>query len=122
MNFATPLSSPPQRMDGSFSETPLHKRQRLFSPESSEDDSLRPTRLATCLFSPSSTGSPDSNHDSDDSVLRSCKDVMTVSPPRLERLQLFDYPRTPLSIARSSGVRMHTPSKSMQRPMKSLHR
>lgn len=117
MNFATPLTSPPRQLDNSFSETPLNKRQRLFSPQSSEEeDSFRPSRLVTSLFSPASTGSPESNQDSDDSLLKGTNDVMVVSPPRLERLQLFDYPRTPLSIARSSGVRMNTPSKSMQRP------
>ena len=31
-------------------------------------------------------------------------DVMMCSPPRIERLQLFDSPRTPGSIARSSGI------------------
>jgi len=30
--------------------------------------------------------------------------AMGCSPPRMERLQLFDYPRTPLSIARSCGL------------------
>lgn len=35
---------------------------------------------------------------------------MMVSPPRLERLQLLDYPRTPLSIARSSGLHLQVPS------------
>ena len=30
-------------------------------------------------------------------------DIMMTSPPRLERLQLLDYPCTPLSIVRSSG-------------------
>ena len=38
------------------------------------------------------------------------EDVMMNSPPRLERLQLLDYPRTPLSIARSSGLQVPLPT------------
>ncbi len=122
MNFATPQSTPPKYMDSSFCETPLHKRQRLFSPQSPEDllSTFRPTSLFS-QDSPSSHGSPNTSCDSVDSLLKDPpNDSLMVSPPRLERLQLFDYPRTPLSIARSSGVQVQTPGKSVQRPTKSL--
>ncbi len=31
-------------------------------------------------------------------------DVMITSPPRLERLRLFDFPCTPASLAKSAGL------------------
>ena len=45
-------------------------------------------------------------------------DIMMCSLPRIERLQLFDYPRTPASIARSSGMHLSATSQSKLRTSK----
>lgn len=124
MSFATPDSSPPRRatvhLNNSFCETPpLNKKQRLLSPSPQTPDKSLCNFRPTSLFSQDSPSpnnlSFNSSSESIDSVLKDStksngqdddSDVMMLSPPRLERLQLFDYPRTPLSIARSSGLQV----------------
>lgn len=102
-------------------ETPPHllKRQRLFSPSSpSTPDKFLARYRSPVRPSPSLRLFLDSSCDSltalnelaalEEANQRnnSSQDVMVLSPPRLERLQLLDYPCTPLSIARSSGIQV----------------
>lgn len=126
MNFATPNPSPSKRAAAQGSNvTPVTKKQRMFSPTSPKtpdkfSTEFRPSNIFARLppagdsfntsidsmnCSLSNTGSPVLS-DCNDSQIRvvGSGDVIICSPPRIERLQLFDYPRTPASIARSSGV------------------
>lgn len=137
MKFATPNPSPSKRTavrQGSC-VTPLNKKQRLFSPTSPGTSDKFDTRFRPSnLFSqPSPSDSFDTSIDSmncslgcsdsqthrdtansqDDGVVSD--DVMMCSPPRIERLQLFDYPRTPASIARSSGIHVAAHNQSQSR-------
>ena len=124
-SYFTPNPSPAKRPISRLSMAtppPLLKRQRLFSPSSPGT----PGKFLACYRSPARPSpSPrlflDSSCDSltaldelasleeaskrNSSSSNGC-DVMIVSPPRLERLQLWDYPCTPLSIARSSGLQV----------------
>ena len=104
--------------------TPLTKKQRLFSPTSPRTPDKSRFHPSSLFSQPSpsdsladtstdkincSVGSGDIQASSGNAVYQSypavdSEDVMMCSPPRIERLQLFDYPRTPISIARSSGI------------------
>lgn len=120
MKFATPNPSPSKRTSAHQSSygTPHSKKQRLFSPTSpSTPDKFNTGFHPSNLFSRVSPGLSDSFDTSMDCMNGSLgntthpvtkeicgDDVMMCSPPRIERLQLFDSPRTPASIARSSGI------------------
>ena len=111
--------------------TPHCKKQRLFSPTSPStpdefDTKFHPSNLfshpSPCL-SDSFDTSVDSMNGSlghshcpipEESYGMEPGDVMMRSPPRIERLQLFDSPRTPASIARSSGI--HVSANSQNQP------
>ena len=105
MSFATPYSSPTKHqasfnsVDSMCESPPPLKQQRLFSPSPTMSQSrsrgFSSIRQPTALFS-SSASPTDQGFESDDSFL--------ASPPKIERLQLFDYPCTPMSIMKSSGV------------------
>ena len=136
MKFATPNPSPSKRAaarQGS-NVTPLTKKQRLFSPTSpGTPDKFGTSFRPSNLFSYASPPPGESFNNSVDSMNCSlgdhdCQvpsaiansqccptdsnDVMMCSPPRIERLQLFDYPRTPASIARSSGMHVSSGNQS----------
>ena len=129
MRFATPNPSPSKRTCARQSSygTPHSKKQRLFSPTSPSTpdkfntEGFHPSNLFSRL-SPSLSDSFDTSMDSMNSSLGntthsvakevSGSDVMMCSPPRIERLQLFDSPRTPGSIARSSGIHVAPPTQN----------
>ena len=131
MRFATPNQSPSKQTCARQSSygTPHSKKQRLFSPISPSTpdkfntDGFHPSNLFSRL-SPSLSDSFDTSMDSMNNTnslgntthpvaKEVCgSDVMMCSPPRIERLQLFDSPRTPGSIARSSGIHMALPTQN----------
>lgn len=118
--FFTPNTSPSKRPAPvcliALCETPppLHKRQRLFSPSSpATPDKFpayfrSPVRPSPISPRPTLDSSVDSMTALNEMAAHEVcsNDVMVTSPPRLERLRLLDYPRTPLSIARSSGLQV----------------
>ena len=103
MSFATPHSSPSRptalkSMDSSFCDSPPLKQQRLFSPSpGTPTKTLPPFRHIGASLSHAQSPLRDSTNTSGD-------DVMMCSPPKIERLQLFDSPQTPMSIAKNSGL------------------
>ena len=117
-SLLTPNTSPTKR---GCHETPppLLKRQRLFSPSSPATPDKFPAHFHSPAH-PSRSPRPflDSSCDSITALNEMAtyeadsNDIMMLSPPRLERLQLLDYPRTPLSIARSSGLQFPSASDS----------
>ena len=124
--FITPNPSPSKCLAVSGVETPppCLKKQRLFSPSSpvtpdkfpaSFQSPTRPSQtISPRLFLDSSCDSLTALNEMDYSSEMGKSDIMITSPPRLERLQLLDYPRTPLSIARSSGLQMASNSSDIQ--------
>ena len=142
MKFATPNPSPSKRAAARQIShvTPLTKKQRLFSPNSprtpdkfnsrfrppgpfsqpspSINDSLADTSMNSSLGA-GDGGVSGSNTVSQSQVIDS-EDVMMCSPPRIERLQLFDYPRTPISIARSSGIHVADSKLRANRPQRGM--
>ena len=111
--FLTPNPSPCKRPPGCQISTPpqLLKRQRLFSPSSP----VTPDKFPVNFHSPARPSPRPFLDTSCDSLTAlnemaahdsSRDDIMMTSPPRIERLQLLDYPCTPLSIARSSGMQV----------------
>lgn len=136
MKFATPNPSPSKlpAVRQCSNVTPLIKKQRLFSPTSPTlTDEFGSTIHPCNLFSHPSPSPSDSFSNSIDSMNCSldnndCQvssditnsqgcpvdsdDVLKCSPPCIERLQLFDYPRTPASIARCSGVHVSVSNQS----------
>ena len=113
MKFATPNPSPSKqtaRYQSSYG-TPHSKKQRLFSPTSLRtpdkfDVNFHPSYLSPSLDNTSMDGVNGNLSSSTRLISKGicgC-DVMMCSPPRIERLKLFDSPRTPGSIARSSGI------------------
>lgn len=119
--FTTPNPSPTKRCQVSLCDTPppLLKRQRLFSPSSPATPDKFPVDFQSPVR-PSPRPSLDSSCDSVTAMNimgahqngsstdgnGGSSDVMITSPPRLERLQLLDYPCTPLSIVRTSGLQV----------------
>lgn len=108
----TPNPSPSKRPPLHVSTPPqLLKRQRLFSPSSPVTQDKYPVIFHSPVR-PSPRPFLDTSCDSltalNEMAARdaSRNDIMVISPPRLERLQLLDYPCTPLSIARSSGLQV----------------
>ena len=108
MSFATPYSSPSKHqasfdsVDSMCESPPPLKQQRLLSPSpntpsksQSRSRGFSSIRQSSALFS-SCTSPTNDSAESDDSFL--------TSPPKIERLQLFDYPCTPMSIMKSSGL------------------
>lgn len=120
----TPYPSPTKRPTVSqvpLCETPppLLKRQRLFSPSSPATPDKFPLNFQSPIRPSPRSFLLDSSSDSLTALNEMAVhqgnngyDVMMTSPPRLERLQLLDYPRTPLSIARSSGLQVPASSSS----------
>ena len=125
--FATPCTSPSKRPSSYHNSSldtppPMFKKQRLFSPSSPKtpDNKLSSPfhrSKVLCRRSPSPcnfsfNSSTDSyngeamGHVNESGCGMDSDDIMVCSPPKEERLQLFDYPRTPLSIVRSSGLQM----------------
>ena len=111
--FLTPNPSPSKRPSAHQISTPpqLLKRQRLFSPSSP----VTPDKFPVNFHSPARPSPRPFLDTSCDSLTAlnelavndaSRDDIMMMSPPRIERLQLLDYPCTPLSIARSSGMQV----------------
>ena len=121
MKFATPNPSPSKQTSACQSScgTPHSKKQRLFSPTSPStpdkfNTNFHPSNLFSRISPSHLSDSFDTSMDSMNGSLGSTThpitkeicggDIMMCSPPRIERLQLFDSPRTPASIARSSGI------------------
>lgn len=105
MSFATPSSSPSRRtslklLDSSLCDSPPLKQQRLFSPSPSTPNKTSPQ----FSHNKDSLHSLTARRPLRDSNNTSNNDIMMCSPPKLERLQLFDSPQTPMSIAKSSGL------------------
>lgn len=111
MSFATPYHSPSRShqsalpFNDSMSDSPPLKQQRLFSPSPSPSTPEKP-RPRRPLTNPFSLPSP--SYALYNSPLRDAtngrNDIMMTSPPRIERLQLFDYPCTPVSLAKQCGM------------------
>ncbi len=97
---------------GNSTSPPLMKKQRLFSPSSPTTPDKFPAHFRSPMrpsLSPAicldfSCDSPSSQTEMVAKGDSSSDSSMICSPPRIERLQLYDYPRTPLSIARSCGL------------------
>lgn len=113
-SLLTPNPSPSKHLQVPLCETPppMLKRQRLFSPSSP----VTPDKFPVNFHSPARPSPRPFLDSSCDSLTAlnematydaNSNDIMMTSPPRIERLQLLDYPCTPLSIARSSGL--HVP-------------
>lgn len=118
MSFATPSTSPSKRLashHNSSLETPppIFKKQRLFSPDTPDTKSRSskiwshqsPSPCSFSLDSSTESNNEEAVRDEEGGYVHS-DDVMMCSPPKIERLQLFDYPRTPLSIVKSLGLQM----------------
>ena len=110
ISFATPRHSPHHNSfssmeSSSMCESPPLKQPRLFTPPPpSPTRKQHQTSHNSPLnfeLSPTPTN-PTPGHYADSANRNG--DVMMTSPPRLERLQLFDYPATPQTLARGSGV------------------
>ena len=110
-SFATPRHSPRHNSfssteSSSMCESPPLKQPRLFTPPPhSPARKQRQCSINSPLnFELSPTPqNPTSAPFIADSTDKN-GDVMVTSPPRLERLQLFDYPATPITLARGSGI------------------
>lgn len=125
-SYLTPNHSPSKRpiwhvsLCESTPPRPILKKQRLFSPSSPATPDEFPASFCSPIH-PSASPRPflDSSCDSltglNEMAAYKSNDVMVTSPPRLERLQLLDYPRTPLSIARSSGLQVPSSSENSPR-------
>ena len=105
MSFATPSSSPSRRaslklLDSSLCDSPPLKQQRLFSPSPGTPSK----NFSPFSYNRDSLHSLTSRRPLRDSNKTGNDDIMMFSPPKLERLQLFDSPQTPMSIAKSSGM------------------
>ena len=110
----SPSKRPTTSLFNSFTPPPLLKRQRLFSPSSPTNPDKFPIDFQSPVR-PSVSPNPYLGSSCDSLNEMAAKgDAMLSSPPRLERLQLFDYPRTPLSIARSSGLHVQLSSANVE--------
>lgn len=120
VSFATPRPSPHHKSfsstESSMCESPPLKQPRLFTPPPLSPSTATTTnkrRQRHCLATPLdydlSPPVPPSTPNFvpkpyQDSTNRNRDDVMVCSPPRIERLQLFDFPATPQTLARGAGV------------------
>ena len=106
MSFATPRPSPHHRSfssnESSMCESPPSKQPRLFTPPPLSPAKKRLAAPLNFELSPTPQKPPLPFRDSTN--MSRGNDVMVCSPPRIERLQLFDYPATPQTLARGSGV------------------
>ena len=107
ISFATPRHSPSRHhsftsADSSMCESPPLKLPRLFTPP---PPSPAENQLRTPLdfeLSPTPRGPPLPFRDTTNTA--EGDDVMIFSPPKIERLHLFDYPATPQTLARGSSM------------------
>ena len=110
VSFATPRHSPRHNSfssteSSSMCESPPLKQPRLFTPPppSPAQKQQRHPLNSPLNFELSPTPRNPTSAPFTDSTNRN-GDIMITSPPRLERLQLFDYPATPQTLARGSNI------------------
>ncbi|CAI8051674.1 Wee1-like protein kinase 2 [Geodia barretti] len=110
-SFATPRHSPRHNSfssteSSSMCESPPLKQPRLFTPPPHSPARKQRQRSINSPLNFELSPTPQ-NPTSAPFIADSTDkngDVMVTSPPRLERLQLFDYPATPITLARGSGI------------------
>ena len=113
VSFATPRHSPRHHSFSSSTESPSIcespplKQPRLFTPPpyspARQQHHPMGSPLNFELSPPPTNKSPSRQLVAPGDIGEINGDVMVTSPPRLERLQLFDYPATPQTLARGSS-------------------